>query len=102
MSESTKNNDTNDTVDNQFVRYLFLVKNLLKTQQNVIQISFTSAPVYARDYFLRKEYPIPPDGETFVNTFILYRLSTTIHTGDEMSNKQVAIGFRTIDLMVNC
>ena len=48
------------SVDNQFIRYRFLVKNLLKTQQNVIQISFTSAPVYARDYFLRKEYPIPP------------------------------------------
>lgn len=49
-----------DSVDNQFVRYRFSIKNLLKEQQNVIQISFTSAPIYARDYFLRNEYPIPP------------------------------------------
>jgi len=34
--------------DNQFVRYVFDVKKVLKSGQNTIRLAFQSAPIYAK------------------------------------------------------
>ena len=50
--------------DNQFVRYVFDVKNKLRTDQNFIKVAFESAPLYsqnkAKDYTNKYHYtPVP-------------------------------------------
>jgi len=51
------------TTDNMFVRFRWPVKALLKSQQNVIQVQFASAPEYAKQYYIKTmldKYIIPP------------------------------------------
>ena len=50
--------------DNQFIRYKFDVKNILKTGENKIKIAFISAQIYAKqkfeEYKQKYGYDVPP------------------------------------------
>ena len=50
--------------ENQFIRYKFDLKPVLKTGKNTIRIAFESAPIYARkqaeDFKKKYNYPVIP------------------------------------------
>jgi beta-mannosidase len=64
--------------DNQFVRYVFDVKKVLKSGQNTIRLAFQSAPIYAKqqsdDFKKKYNYIVQPG--TVYTSLKFYTLTT--------------------------